>query len=398
MGRTGLARLGLISLGLALLLGGLVPSAVVAEGTAPAAVGRTATVPALHVSTLVHDLSVPWDVKPLPGGRLLIDERTERRLIVWKDKHQTILQFPSAKVWASGETGLMGLAVDPSFARNRLIYTCQGGFKKSGRHDVRVVQWRMNSSYTGVSQVRVLVSGFPTSSGRHGGCRLLIPRNGSLMVGTGDAAIGTNPQSLRSFGGKVLRLNRNTGAPWAKNPWPRARSIVRRYVYNYGHRNVQGLVQRSDGSIWSVEQGTYRDDEVNKLVAAGNYGYNPVPGYNESVPMTDYKLPGRQIGARWSSGDPTLATSGGVWISGKRWGAYNGTLAVAALKANEVVFLKFNKAGTLLWTRTPSALRSSGRLRSLTMAPGGDLLVTTSNDDGSTHGSDKVLRVHPILG
>jgi hypothetical protein len=73
-------------------------------------------------------------------------------------------------------------------------------------------------------------------------------------------------------------------------------------------------------------------------------------------------------------------------------------LAVAALKANEVVFLKFNKAGTLLWTRTPSALRSSGRLRSLTMAPGGDLLVTTSNDDGSTHGSDKVLRVHPILG
>ena len=80
-------------------------------------------------------------------------------------------------------------------------------------------------------------------------------------------------------------------------------------MFTYGHRNVQGLAQRRDGTLWSVEHGSYRDDEVNLLRPGGDYGWNPVPGYNESVPMTDQSLPGRQVGARWRSGDPTLATS-----------------------------------------------------------------------------------------
>nr|WP_278259555.1 PQQ-dependent sugar dehydrogenase [Nocardioides convexus] len=57
------------------------------------------------------------------------------------------------------------------------------------------------------------------STGRHGGCRLLVLRYGALVVGTGDAARGTNPRNLASLGGKVLRMNRFTGAPWPANPW-----------------------------------------------------------------------------------------------------------------------------------------------------------------------------------
>jgi len=83
--------------------------------------------------------------------------------------------------------------------------------------------------------------------------------------------------------------------------------------------------------MWSVEHGTDRDDEVNVVLRAGNYGWNPVPGYNENTPMTNYRLPGKQIGARWRSGFPTLATSGAVWVRGAKWGAYNGTLAVCAV-------------------------------------------------------------------
>jgi glucose/arabinose dehydrogenase len=100
-------------------------------------------------------------------------------------------------------------------------------------------------------------------------------------------------------------------------------------VWTWGHRNVQGLAQRGDGTLWSVEQGSYRDDEVNLLVAGGDYGWNPVPGYDESVPMTDQSLPGRQIAAKWRSGDPTIATSGAAFVQGRRWGALNGALAVA---------------------------------------------------------------------
>ena len=47
-------------------------------------------------------------------------------------------------------------------------------------------------------------------------------------------------------------------------------------VWTYGHRNVQGLAVRpGTDQVFSVEQGTIRDDEVNLLQAGGNYGYDP---------------------------------------------------------------------------------------------------------------------------
>ena len=122
--------------------------------------------------------------------------------------------------------------------------------------------------------VQTLLKGLPTSSGRHGGCRLLITRNGALLVGTGDAAVGTNPQNLGSLGGKTLRLNRTTGKPWPTNPFINGNG-KRRFVLTYGHRNVQGLAQRRDGTLWSVEHGSFRDDEVNKLVGGRQLRLEP---------------------------------------------------------------------------------------------------------------------------
>lgn len=350
---------------------------------------RAAAFPTLAVGQQVSGLVDPWDVQQLPKGRLLVSERESRRLLLWHGGHTRVLRFPSHRVWASGETGLMSIAVDPAFPRNRRIYTCQGWITATG-HDVRVVAWRMNARYTGVRRLRVLVSGLPSTSGRHGGCRLLIARNGALLVGTGDAAVGTNPENLDSLGGKVLRLSRFTGRAWPSNPFASSVSPRRRYVLNYGHRNVQGLAQRSDGTVWSVEHGPDRDDEINVVVPGGDYGWNPVPGYDESVPMTDDSLPGRQVHAAWSSGHPTIATSGAAWVRGSRWGPYDGTLAVAALKGSRLVFLKFDASGRFLWAHTPAETTRFGRLRSVTRARNGDLLVTTANG-----GHDAVLRVSP---
>ena len=44
--------------------------------------------------------------------------------------------------------------------------------------------------------------------------------------------------------------------------------------------------------------------------------------------MTDQSLPGKQTEALWSSGNPTIATSGATWTSGARWGRYESALAV----------------------------------------------------------------------
>jgi glucose/arabinose dehydrogenase len=348
-----------------------------------------AAFPALVVRRRVRDLEVPWDVQPISGGRLLITERNSARLLLRADGRTRRVDFPSRRIWVSGETGLASLEIDPAFRRNGRFYTCSGWRKKGGGHDVRVVAWRLDDGGTRARFVETLVAGFPTSSGRHGGCRLLITRDGSLLVGTGDAAESRHPRNLRSLGGKTLRLDPMTGKPWPDNPWVDAENRRKRYVFTYGHRNVQGLAQRGDGSLWSVEHGPGIEDEVNLLRPGRDFGWQPGPGYDESVPMTDHGLPGRQHEARWSSG-PTPATSGAAWVQGRKWGRYRGTLAVACLEGNRVIFMKFDGDGRLRWTRSPGALTSFGRLRSVTVAPNDDLLVTTSNG-----AADSVLRVSP---
>lgn len=358
------------------------------EKAAPTATERRA--PGLKVKRVASGLDIPWDVQSIGQGRLLVTERDNARLVVVEKSGTKRYVGLPGRIRVAGETGLMSLAIDPGFARNNRIYTCQGGFTKAGA-DVRVMVWKLNDKATKAKRVRQLIGGFPATSGRHGGCRLLILQDGSMLVGTGDAAVGTNPRNLRSLGGKTLRLNRFSGKPWPSNPFVDAKNRNQRFITTYGHRNVQGLAQRKDGSLWSIEHGSYRDDEVNKLVDGGDYGWNPVPGYDESVPMTDQSLPGKQIEARWSSGDPTIATSGASFVTGKKWGAYNGTLAVASLAGSRLLFMRFDRAGKLRSVKVPAQLRQYGRLRSVTSAPNGDLLITTSNGGDQ----DLLLRVRP---
>jgi glucose/arabinose dehydrogenase len=385
------AGLGAVALTLTSLPAGSASSTQYQDRAQPTT-AAAATFPTLRVTKVVGGLDIPWDVKPITRGRLLITERTTKRLYLWTPGHRKQrVRFPSASVWAGGETGLMGLAVDPKFSKNKRFYTCQGGNTAGGGHDVRVLAWRFQKNPARAVLVRRLLTGIPSTTGQHGGCRLLIVRNGTMFVGTGDAATGTNPRNLNSLGGKTLRLNRFTGAPSKLNPFYGSSNRNRRYVTSYGHRNVQGLAQRYDGTVWSAEHGPDIDDEINLLTNGGDYGWNPVPGYNQGVPMTDQSLPGTQINARWSSGNPTLATSGIAFVRGAKWKGYRGFLAVAALKASKMMFMHFDKSGRFVSMRTPPALTRYGRLRSITNLANGDLLVTTSNGNGK----DYVLRVRP---
>ena len=369
----------------------LTPAAHAQSPAVDRAVAERAQVPTLKVTRLVTGLDKPWDVRPIGEGRLIYTQRDRATVSIWDDGRSRLVRgFPSGSVWVSGETGLMGLEVDPSFSSNHRFYTCQGGRTSGGGHDVRVMSWTLRDDLVSVAASKKLLGGLPATSGRHGGCRLLAvgPR---LYVGTGDAAVGSNPRNKKSLGGKTLCLLAATGRPCGDNPFIGASNRKQRYVHTFGHRNVQGLDQRNDGTLWSIEQGSYRDDEVNRLRKGGDYGWHPVPGYNESVPMTDQSLPGRQYGAVWRSGDPTLATSGGGFVYGKGWGAYNGSLAVAALKAERVLFLKLSDTGKLKGVRVPAALRKFGRLRTVVDGPGSVVYVTTDNGGGN----DAILAVRP---
>ena len=380
-----MTRLVRTSLVLATALALAAPAGAHAPRTTDAVDAPRAAAPALQVRTVARGLEHPWDVQQGPGGRLVVSERDRARLSVVRNGKRRTLANLAKLVWVSGETGLLSLAVD---AGSRTVWACHGS-SEGGNH-VQVTRWRVDRKWRRLSNRRTVLTGLPSTSGRHGGCRLLLDRTSdALLVGTGDAAVGTNPRDLDSLGGKVLRIHRRTGAPMSDNPFAGATGN-RRYVLTYGHRNVQGLAQRADGTLWSVEHGSFRDDEVNRLVPGGDYGWNPVPGYNEDVPMTDQGLPGVQQEAAWSSGTPTIATSGATWVRGSQWGSLEGTLAVAVLKDAEMIFLRFDDAGALESVTQPKALARFGRLRSVTSARNGDLLVTTDNGDG-----DRVLRVSP---
>ena len=298
-------------------------------------VGSEAAPPTLSVEVFVSGLSIPWDIAFAPDGTMLFTQRGGVLSARLADGTVQTVSADLGDLFARSETGLMAIVVDPGFASNRRFYTCQG---HTGP-EVQVIAWTIDAAYTSATRVAdPLVGGLPAaSSGRHGGCRLRFGPQGYLWISTGDGVRGTNPQDLSSLGGKVLRVDASTGAAAPGNPFGTR-------IYSYGHRNVQGLALRPGTSqMWSVEHGPSRDDEINLLTSGGNYGWNPVPGYNESVPMTGLTEFPDALEARWSSGNPTLATSGGIFLEGEQWGSWEGRLAVATLERSELRLVRVRR-------------------------------------------------------
>ena len=369
----------------------------VPEGTGSPSVA----VPALQVETVLDGLDHPWDVALAPDGTLLVDERDGGFTAVRPDGTARELDADFSDLFADGETGLMGLALDPAFTDNRRLYTCQG-VEEDGGAEIQVIAWTVDTGWTTATRVAdPLLGDVPVNerTGRHGGCRVRFDPSGALLVGTGDNAVGSHAQDLSTLAGKVLRIDPATGGPAAGNPFADSADPVTRLVLSYGHRNVQGIAVRpGTGEVYTVEQGTRRDDEVNRSVPGGNYGYDPdgapdgpAGRYDESVPMTAPGIPGA-IPAVWSSGAPTIATSGGDFLSGPQWGGYDGVLLLGVQKDTGVLALRLDDTGRLVEQfRVPELEGTHGRIRTPLLGADGALYVTTDNGDGD----DRLLRVTP---
>ena len=82
----------------------------------------------------------------------------------------------------------------------------------------------------------------------------------------------------------------------------------------------------------------------------------------------------------------TLATSGGEFLSGGQWGAWQGSLVVATLKEQDLrrfeLFDSTARQADLLFDNV------WGRLRTPRLAPDGSLYLTTDNAT-----DDKVIRI-----
>lgn len=394
----------------ALLCACLLTAAVTGCSSTEPAPGSTATTAAsaaggtaLDVQVLTRGLSHGWDIGFLPDGNLLVSERGGRFVVVDPRRapdQPRAVDADLSEVYARGEGGLLGFVLHPDFATTGLLTACLDHAQGGSPVDVRLVTYRLTEPTADgtrrLTKTKDLLTGMPINpSGRHSGCRPTIAADGALIVGTGDTANGAVPQDRGSLGGKTLRLDLTTGRPGAGNPFGSAANATERYVYTSGHRNVQGVAVRpGTGELYSVEHGPDRDDEVNRLTAGGNYGWDPAQGgtrggYDESVPMTDLKRFPDAVPAVWSSGLPTLATSGAAFVSGPDWGPYDGALAVTALKASRLLFLRLGADGTVASVVVPKELDGPyGRLRAARVGPDKALYVTSSNGE-----QDVLLRI-----
>ena len=365
-----------------------------AEAVSPAVVGARESGPELTVTEIVTVLSHPWGIDFTPDGTMLFTQRAGVLNARLTDGTVKRVAADLGDLLVDGFAGLQALAVDPDFTTNRRFYTLQG---HTGR-EMQVIAWTIDADYDEATRVvDPLVEGIPVGPGPwHSGGRLVFGPEGYLWIATGDGRVVTGAQYLTSLGGKVLRVDPRTGAGAPGNPFGASSP-----VYAYGFRNPQGLALRpGTHQMWLVEHGPKHDDEINLLAPGGNYGWDPIPDdgtlvfydYSDEagVPMTDLaKFPSARQ-ARWSSGFPTLATSGAVFLDGPQWGEWEGRLAVATLKTKSLRVFEFTEQGDFAsQIVVPELDGSQGRLRTPVLGPDGALYIATSNKPGV----DRILRV-----
>ena len=262
----------------------------------------------LSLTPIAEGLEFPWGLAVLPGGDMLVTER-EGRLRVIRDGalvEAPVMGGPEAYVEAQG--GYLGLALDPDFETNRLIYLSYSSGDQSANRTT-VVRAEINDALTELSNVQEIFRGAEKGGGYHFGGQLEFLGDGTLLVALGDGFRWMDDaQDTTNYFGKIARINADGSIP-ADNPFTDGDAPA---VYSYGHRNVQGLeFDPATGTIWAHEHGPKGGDELNLIEPGNNYGWPKITygvNYNGSIITTETEAEGmEQPKVKWV---PSIAPSG----------------------------------------------------------------------------------------
>ncbi|WP_308120717.1 PQQ-dependent sugar dehydrogenase [Paractinoplanes bogorensis] len=318
------------------------------------------------VTVLAKQLDVPWGMAFLPDGSALVTERdTGRILKVGPESDAEGLTVTEAQrlseVQASGDGGLLGIAVSPKYETDKTVYVYYSTAK-----DNRVGKLVLGQKLTPI------LTGIPRSTDANGGALAFGP-DGQLYAGTGDGTpTGSQAPNPKSLGGKILRMT-TAGKPSAGNP------VKTSLVWSSGHHNVQGISWDKTKRMYASESGQKKSGELNVIAKGKNYGWPKADGTS-----TDPKL-----------ADPLFSwTTDESGCSGVA--ALDQTIATACLLGKRVYLLNVTENGTVLGTPQQVLANEYGRLRSIVAAPDGSLWVGTSNqEEGGEPGpdDDRIIRL-----
>ena len=276
----------------------------------PTSTPGRATGTATVVRTVATGIDVPWGLARLPDGTVLVSARDSYRIYRLDVARALLTQVGTvpgvvSNVSQQGEAGLLGIAVSPTFARDRLVYAY---YSTARDNRIAAIPWDATSRRASSSaRPRVLVSGIPHNV-HHNGGRIAFGPDGYLYATTGEAQQPALAQDKGSLGGKILRMT-TAGRPAPGNPFGTL-------VWSYGHRNVQGIAWDAAGRLWASEFGDHSEDELNLIQPGTQLRLAADRGPHERV---RHHRAGRAVGHRPRT--PRAASrsrSGSVWMAALR--------------------------------------------------------------------------------
>ncbi|MBC7904755.1 MAG: PQQ-dependent sugar dehydrogenase [Gemmatimonadaceae bacterium] len=290
---------------------------------------------------LSSDLKSPWGIAALPDGRFIITQKRGEMRIATNSGTVGAAITGIPEVNAKGQGGLLGIAVDPGFAQNRMLYWSFSENSAEGNLTA-IAKGKLSADEKSIQNATVIYRATPGYKGTlHYGGRILIDKAGNLIISTGERSdIETRPQAqdVNSGLGKVIRITKD-GKAAAGNPMA---SSARPEIYSYGHRNVQGLALHPvTGELWENEFGPRGGDELNLVKPGKNYGW-PVITYGIEYSGSD--VPGaiaQKAGMEqpvyyW---DPVISPSGMTFYNSDVIAEWKNNLFISSLSGTHVIRL-----------------------------------------------------------
>jgi len=301
------------------------------------------------VEKIAEKLGSPFAIVTMPDGRLMVTIKSGYMEIHNANGKllKKITGLPD--VIFGGQGGLLDVAFDPNFTRNKIMYWSYSEKYQDGSLTT-VAKGKLNEAAGKVENVSVIFRATPATNGSlQFGSRLVFDKDGNLFVSVGEkAALETRVQAqqLNSHLGKIIKIT-SDGKPVAGNPFLKTAGAMPE-IFSYGHRNPEGLdINPATGELWESEFGPRGGDEINIIHAGKNYGW-PVITYGR-------EYSGEKVGdgIQQKAGmeqpvyywDPVISPSGICFYKGNAIPEWKNNLFVSSLSGQHLdrLVIKNNK-------------------------------------------------------
>lgn len=346
----------------------------------------------LSISILADSLDVPWDIQYSKADSSIYFTEIKGavfRMDLATGEKRKLAEIP--EVYHKRTLGLLGMVLHPDFKRYPYAYFSYT-IKKDSVLFSKLVRYTYNHDSLMNPKVLLEIEG---NTG-HNGARLAFSKNGKLLWATGDAHSKTHAQDSTTLNGKLLRIEWDGSVP-IDNP------ISGSYVYAWGFRNMQGLTVSDRGYVYTSEHGDAIEDEVNFIEPLRNYGWPVIEGKHDLPQEIAYaKL--RNTKEPLRSWTPVIAPAGLAYYHSDQIPEWKNSLLLTTLKSQSLRMLKLDGEGRNINEEQIYLENHYGRIRTVTVAPNGDVYIATSNRDWNPQpgfpkaDDDKILKISRTKG